>query len=332
MTRNDVVQAILADRPRQPGTQGEGRAPANIALCKYWGKRDAELNLPRTDSLSLSLGDLGTHTRVRPAGKHDRILLDDHEVAAEQPFAQRIIAFLDLVRPPGMAFEVATRNTVPTAAGVASSASGFAALVKALNALFDWHLTTREKSILARLGSGSACRSLTHGFVHWTAGTRADGMDSFGRPLDCRWPGLQLGLVPVDTAPKAVSSRTAMQRTVETSLLYGNWPQRVEQDLQSLLEAVAATDLERLGQTAEANAMAMHATMLDSRPPVVYWQPGTLQAIHQVRNLRADGIPVYCTIDAGPNVKLIFHADATEHVAAAFPGVTCVAAGETTAH
>ena len=174
-----VVRRILAGRGFQAKGAANVYAPANIALVKYWGKRDEALNLPVTGSLSISLGPLGSHVELaQGAGAADAVWLNGSPLSADSSFARRASAFLDLFRPaPDFAFALKARNTVPTAAGFASSASGFAALAKAADALFGWGLAPRELSILARLGSGSAARSLEAGFVEWHAGTAADGME-----------------------------------------------------------------------------------------------------------------------------------------------------------
>lgn len=155
-------------------------APANIALCKYWGKRDTTLNLPLTSSLSISLGKKGATCTVQLSDQlQDICILNGKTLAVDSKFSTRITQFLDLFRPcEKMFFHVNSQMNIPLAAGLASSACGFASLVLALNDFFGWKLSQQELSILARLGSGSACRSLVQGFVEWQAGLRADGMDS----------------------------------------------------------------------------------------------------------------------------------------------------------
>ena len=162
ISARQVVQRILAGRGFQVQGTAAVYAPANIALVKYWGKRDEALNLPVTGSLSISLGPLGSHVELAPGrGAADAVWLNGQLLAADSSFAKRARAFFDLFRPaPDFVFELKARNTVPTAAGFASSASGFAALAKAADALFGWGLAPKELSILARLGSGSAARSL----------------------------------------------------------------------------------------------------------------------------------------------------------------------------
>ncbi len=324
--RRAAVRAVLTGRPLTP-TRGEAvaYAPANIALCKYWGKRDAALHLPMNGSVSLSLGPHGTVTRVRPAAC-DRIVLNGERLSPGRDEARRLTEYLDLFRSPAApGFEVQTKNTIPTAAGLASSASGFAALAIALDALFGWNLDLRAISILARLGSGSAARSVSDGFVEWRRGRRADGSDSFARRWPEAWPELRIGLRVLHREPKPVGSREGMRRTVETSPLYAAWPALARRDLAALRAAVRDRDFDALGRTAEANAMAMHATMLAARPAVRYWRPQTLAELDRVSALRAEGVAVFATMDAGPNVKLLFLADAEPVVRRTFPEVVTVA-------
>ncbi|MDZ4199441.1 MAG: diphosphomevalonate decarboxylase, partial [Kiritimatiellia bacterium] len=214
-TPHAVVRRILKGRGGSPAGRAEGRAPVNIALVKYWGKRDERLNLPVTSSLSVSLAGLETRTEISAGAGPDTMELDGRLLEADHPALRRVSTFLELFRPdPGIGFRLCSRNSVPTAAGLASSASGFAALVRALDGLFGWSLPARELSILARLGSGSACRSLFPGFVQWQAGQAADGMDSYAEPLSERWPELRIGLWVIESGPKPVSSREAMRHTV----------------------------------------------------------------------------------------------------------------------
>jgi diphosphomevalonate decarboxylase len=323
-----TIATLLRERRRNaPRRHATAYAPANVALVKYWGKRDESLNLPRTASLSVSLGALGTHTGVRPIdGPADRITLNDAPVAPESSFARRIVAFLDLLRPAdGPRLEVKTRNTVPTAAGLASSASGFAALVMALDRLYDWQLPPPSLSVLARLGSGSACRSVYPGFVLWRAGEQADGLDSVAEPLDVTWPDLRVGVITVSTADKGLGSRPAMRRTVETSPLYAAWPGIVDRDLAEIQTALGTRDFTHLGVVAERNALAMHATMLGAWPPILFWQAGTVEALQRLWRLRDDGLAVYATLDAGPNIKVLHQAADQPALAAAFPGIQVIA-------
>ncbi len=324
MTKAEVVATIVPHLDAAPGASGEAFAPANVALIKYWGKRDDLLNLPVTDSLSVSLGRLGTTTRVTTADVDD-FTLNDRHMPADDPFSLRLTSFLDHFRPAQVGFRVTTTNTVPTAAGFASSASAFAALVKALDNLYGWQLEKRQLSILARLGSGSACRSVYDGFVHWHAGTSTDGSDSYAQQLDTTWPGLRIGVIAISKEQKSIGSRPAMRATRKESILYRSWPDKVRQDLSSLKTALATFDLPMLGQVAESNALSMHATMLGAWPPILYWQPATVATLQRIWRLRSEGLQIYATMDAGPNIKLLFDAQQTDIVSGHFPEMTVVA-------
>jgi diphosphomevalonate decarboxylase len=306
-SKQEIVNAILASRSAISSAPACRFAPVNIALCKYWGKRDAELNLPNTSSLSVTLAPLGTTTTISFVDRSDAVRLNGRELHLNEPFCRKLVAFLDLFRTKGApCYLVETENNIPTAAGLASSASGFAALVKALDSLHGWNLSTIELSILARLGSGSACRSIDEGFVEWQAGNRPDGMDSHAIPLPERWPDLRLGVLTLSTREKAISSRQAMSVTAATSILYESWPKQVDRDLTLLKRAIAEKNFDLFGETAERNALAMHATMLSSWPPVFYWLSQTVETAQNIWKLRQEGLPLFFTMDAGPNIKLLF--------------------------
>ena len=308
-----------------PAAHASAYAPSNIALSKYWGKREVNFNLPVTGSVSISLAEHGTKTglSVVDARQHD-ITLNGEEVDASQSFAIKLSQWLDRVLPNNLKLRVDTYNTVPTAAGLASSASGFAALTLATNSLMGWQLPEHKLSALARLGSGSASRSLWHGFVKWQAGEQPNGSDSVAFLLKHQWPQLRVGLLTVSSQTKAVSSREGMARTIATSVLYKQWPQQANSDLTVIETAIEAGDFETMAGTAENNAMSMHATMAAAWPPLVYWQPDSLTQMHKVWQLREQGLPLYLTMDAGPNLKLLFEAKHQSDVEVAFPEVQVI--------
>lgn len=322
MTRQKFVDNLLKRAKGKPGTRGEAFAPANIALCKYWGKRDTELNLPVNSSFSISLGKLGTRTIIKFAKSADRIFLNGKP--APKAFAVRLSAYLDLFRAEGQFFEVRTKNNIPTAAGLASSASGFAALVKALDQLMGWGFNPRELSMLARLGSGSASRSLYDGFAVWHAGQRPDGMDSYAELIDAPWDSLRIGILEVSKVRKKVGSTEGMNRTRETSELYEAWPKQAACDYDELRTAVAAQDFPMFGKTAENNALAMHATMMAAWPPLCYWKPQSVSLMQKVWAAREQGMELYFTMDAGPNLKLLFLKENQAAVKKLFPKVQIV--------
>jgi diphosphomevalonate decarboxylase len=326
VTKADIVTRYLPAH-LAPLEHADAFAPSNIALCKYWGKRQNELNLPVNSSLSISLAHLGSHTVIRPSESgEDKVILNAKVLALDTPFASKVISFVNLFRrEQNLPMIIDTRNNIPTAAGLASSASGFAALTLALNQYFQLQLPDNVLSAFARMGSGSASRSIFTGFVEWQMGLHEDGMDSHAFPLDVVWPDFRVGLVKVSTSPKAVDSRSGMKRTVETASLYQSWPAQAAQDLEKLHQALAQGDFTLLGATAEHNAMSMHATMIASWPPLLYWQPDSVAAMQKVWALREAGIEVYFTMDAGPNLKLLFQAKDQALLDAEFAGLEVVA-------
>ncbi|MBX3161819.1 MAG: diphosphomevalonate decarboxylase [Deltaproteobacteria bacterium] len=313
------------------------RACANIALVKYWGKRDAALNLPAAGSLSLTLAALATETTVAfdPALSDDTVELDGAPARRED--VARVTRFLDLVRSQAgvhVRARVVTRNEFPTASGLASSASGFAALAIAATRAAGLHLAPRDLSILARRGSGSAARSIFGGFVRMHAGgTSAEAFaEPVASPLAER-VRMVIAIVGGGT-PKLHGSRDAMEHTAKTSPLYRGWLDQVPRDLAAVEAALAAGDLDALGPIVEANALAMHASAIAARPPVLYWRPATLAVLAVVRGLRECGIAAWPTIDAGPHVKVLTTAEDAPTIAMQLrnlDGVTAVtisAAGE----
>lgn len=293
-------------------------AHPNIALCKYWGKRDAALNLPSTPSLSLTVAPFRTRTSVTWGADEDRVVFNGTPNAG--PEARKIFATLDRLtggapRPPCV---VETENDFPTAAGLASSASGFAALVVAANAASGLDLPASTLAVLARRGSGSATRSLQGGWVEWAMGDAADGSDSHGvqvAPAE-HWDVAML-VVLVRSGPKEIGSTEGMNHTMRTSPYYPAWVSQAPADVEEARAAVLGRDLERLGRVTERSALRMHASMFAADPAVVYWKPETLLALDVVRGARKAGIGGWATMDAGPNVKVLCASDDAAGLAAA---------------
>ena len=321
----DVVKKYLPDSLVSK-SEAIAFAPSNIALCKYWGKREAQLNLPVNSSLSISLGHLGSHTSIRLSGTDkDVVLLNNKIQPLESSFSRKVLDFVSLFRrDQHIPLIIDTRNNIPTAAGLASSASGFAALMLALNDFFNLKLENSVMSAFARMGSGSASRSIFKGFVRWDMGQQADGMDSFATELETQWTDLCVGLIKVSSGQKPVDSRTGMNRTIETSKLYASWPAQADSDIIRLEKAITDKEFNDLGQCAEKNAMSMHATMMSAWPPLVYWLPESLAVMHKVWQLREAGVEVYFTMDAGPNLKLLFEKKTTKVLQAEFADMEVV--------
>ncbi|MAV25966.1 MAG: diphosphomevalonate decarboxylase [Gammaproteobacteria bacterium] len=281
---------------------------ANVALVKYWGKADEEANLPATGSLSISLAALTTTTLITRAkpGLRDQISLNGE---SSGPGVDRISSFLDRGRQiyPFMGpVKVESTNDFPTGAGLASSASGFAALAIGSNALFDMGLDGSDVSRLARLGSGSAARSVFGGFV----AIELEG-DGAAKPIEVdpnKWP-LTVFIAVTDSAEKSVGSTDAMRRTADSSPFYQSWVDRHPADMAEALRSIEASDFDGLANVSVRSCLNMHATIMGSSPPIFYWNPGTLVVVQTVERWREEGRRVFYTIDAGPQVKVVCHRD-----------------------
>ena len=300
-------------------------ANTNIALIKYWGKADESLMIPTTSSLSLTLDETWTTTTVSfDGGNGDADAVRINGSAPGGTALARVTRFLDLVRERSGVTQrasVTSTSTVPLAAGLASSAAGFAALAAAASRAAGMDLDGRALSRLARRGSGSAARSVFGGLVLWNAGE--DDATSYAEPIEepagDTESGLDLAMVVVvlSDGRKTISSTRAMKQTMTASPLYPAWVEASREDLRAALEAVRSGDLARLGEVAEANALGMHASMMAARPAIMYWLPRTIEVLHTVRAMRQDGLPAWATIDAGPNVKVLTRGGSAERVAAA---------------
>lgn len=308
----------------KPGAAAAEAHP-NIALIKYWGNRDPELRIPSNGSLSITLDGLQTVTRVRfdPDLNTDHVQIDGR-TATPQARA-RVSTFLDQVRAAsgiGHAADVASANNFPAGAGIASSASAFAALALAATTAAGLDLPQTELSRLARRGSGSACRSIFGGFVEWTPGT--SDADSFASPVapPSHW-GLADLVAVVSETEKSVGSSEGHRLAASSPLQ----PSRVEDTPRRLLEckqAILRRDFAQLALIVEQDSHLMHAVMQTSSPPLLYWTPASVEVMHAVRRWRQDGLGVCYTLDAGANVHclaLVEAADEVENRLRALPGV-----------
>lgn len=301
------------------------RAHANIALAKYWGKADAVENLPAVPSLSLTLAALSTRTRIEldPALPADVLELDGANVTGRP--LERVVALLDRVRPEGAPrARVSSSNDFPTAAGLASSASGFAALAVAANSAYGAGLSVQALSALARRSSASAARSLFGGFVALPAGA-----SSAERVLDGADFPVNMLIAVTRSGPKEVDSTAGMKHTLATSPYYPAWVAHAPTLYAEVRRAVLQRDLELLGAAAEQSALMMHASMFAARPALVYFTAATLAAIETVRALRKRGTLAFYTMDAGPHVKVLTapaDAPVVERALAETPGVRSVLA------
>ncbi len=295
-------------------------ARANIALAKYWGKSDVALNLPAVPSISLTLEPMRTETTVTfDAGlKDDEVFLNGKQ--AEGKARTRAIKVLDQVRgiaKLGHKARVDSSNNFPTASGLASSASGFAALVAATWGAAGLERDNAVWSAMARQASASAARSIYGGFVELPRGIPGDaklGAKQIAPPD--HWD-VRIVVAVANEGAKDVGSTEGMTLSEQTSPYYKAWVDCSDALTAEVRAGILSKDLTKVGEAMEQSTLAMHACMMASRPGLIYLQPATLSALSTVRRLRKEGVEVYATMDAGPHVKALCHSRDAERVAAA---------------
>lgn len=300
-------------------------AHPNIAFIKYWGNRDPELRLPANGSLSMNLAGLMTRTRVYfdPGLSQDEVWLNGQPI--EGGARERVVQFLNIVRAWAgvrLAARVESENNFPAGAGLASSAAAFAALALASTAALGLRLDETALSRLARRGSGSAARSVPGGFVEWQPGRGDADSYAFSIAPPEHWPLVDCVAV-IETAHKAVGSSEG-HRLAATSPLQSVRVVDTPRRLRLARQAILRRDFEALAEVAEQDSMMMHAVMMTSRPPLIYWQGTSVDLMRAVTAWRREGIAAFYTLDAGPNVHVICLPQDAEVVKArlkTFPGV-----------
>ena len=291
-------------------------ACSNIAFIKYWGNRDQSLRLPLNDSLSMNLDALVAHTTVEfdDALDKDQVSINDAEISEASRL--RIVQQLDRVRRHAQitsCARVASRLNFPLGTGLASSAAGFAALTLAATHAAGLELPEQELSVLARQGSGSACRSIPGGFVEWIASmSSATSAARSIAPADY-WDLRDIVVVVTDQ-PKKVGSSEGHQAATSSPFM-GERLSRLPARFHRAKRAILSRDLKALGPDLEAEAVELHTIAMTSRPPVYYWTGEMVRVVEAARSWRAQGLQVYFTLDAGPNVHLICEGKDAETVA-----------------
>lgn len=287
-------------------------APSNIAFIKYWGARNLERAIPTNPSISMTLRECYSHSTVEhlEADGDDEIRWrgDGGELVQAPPaFAKRVRAHLRTLRQEtgcGGHFRVATENSFPSAAGIASSASGFAALTLAVLGAVGYKASLEKRSNLARKsGSGSASRSVLGGYVEWPRGQDEDDCYAFQIADAAQWD-LRDVVALVETGPKKVSSLEGHERA-RTSPYFQTRLEELPGRLSLVREAIWERDFEKLTTVVEAEAIDLHCVAMTSVPPIFYWQAGTLEVLAAVRRMRADGLAACATMDAGANVHVL---------------------------
>lgn len=294
-------------------------APSNIAFIKYWGRKDEDLKLPTNGSISMNLSNLTTTTSVEfdNSFTEDQVIINSKRVQGDA--LKKIIAHVDRIRKQAECTDkvsIISENNFPQSTGLSSSASGFAALTLAATEALNLHLSQRELSILSRLGSGSACRSIPDGFVEWLDGDTSD--TSYGVSLfdETYWDIVDVVCI-VSTDVKDVPT-TKGQVLAHTSPFFPLRLGHMNERIRKIKEALQEKDFRSFGEIVESEALEMHAVMITSHPALLYWHPHTLYLMQRVQKLRQEGLPVYFTINTGHNIHLITQKPYLEEVKKAF--------------
>lgn len=275
------------------------KAHANIAIIKYWGKKNEELKIPWNSSISFTLDAFFTTTSFQPYDKDTFILNGEIQDEIE---TRKVFEVVNIFRKDNAGILIKSNNSMPTAAGLSSSSSGLAALVICANSYFKTGYSDSELSRIARLGSGSACRSLYGPFAIWKSSD--NDKDAIAYPVQCELD-LSMAIVVLSDKKKTILSRNGMKNCVETSSLFPTWVKQANKDAEEMLLHIKNKNFSKMGELMERNTLLMHETTKYANPPFTYLKPETFECITFVKKIRANGIPAYFTMDAGPNVKIL---------------------------
>jgi len=287
-------------------------AHPNFALIKYWGKSNVKTNIPAMNSLAITLNTMASETRVSFPNDLERdtwILNGLEQISLGQ--IQSPCSYLKRISSIDRHFLIESKNNFPTAAGLASSASGIASLVIALDNALETKLSRQQMVEVAMLGSGSAARSLFSGFVYLEVVEKQPKCTTI---LEAEaWP-LNVIVCVTSSNKKTISSRRGMEISRTTSPIYSDWVNHHQEDIELAIRAINAKDFHQLGKITEQNCLKMHNVMKTSKPPIDYWNSATYTCVETVKDMQEKGIPVFFTIDAGPQVKVICEPDVSKEV------------------
>jgi len=289
-------------------------APSNIAFIKYWGKKDEVLRLPENGSISMNLSGLQTITTVEfsPEYKNDSIEINSTQEISE---GNRVVTHLNRVRTLARISEfakVVSKNNFPIGTGLSSSASGFAALTVAAASAAGLHLNEKELSILARQGSGSACRSIPNGFVEWLDGDTSES--SYAHSISAAEHWDLVDVIAVVSEKRKDVPTSEGQKLIGTSPFFSIRKTHIQEKIDKIKKLLAKKNFPEFGELIEAEALELHAIMITSNPSLIYWTPGTLLIMKLIKTWRKEGIPVYFTINTGQDIHLICQKDSMDKV------------------
>jgi len=306
---------------------------ANIAIVKYWGKKDAEKMIPATSSISLTLNDMFTETEMEFIKDEDIKIAVEKEMKngnckdkfwgmtdlfylngelQDSVHTEKISKVVDLFRENrNQKVKISTTNNMPTAAGLSSSSSGLSAIIKACNKIFEKNYTQSELAQISKFGSGSSSRSFFGPIAAWDKDT--------GEICEVKTDlKLAMLVLVLNKNKKKISSRNGMELCAKTSTYFDEWVKQSEIDFINMKKYLAENDFEKVGTLTEENALRMHKTTETANPPFSYFNEKTYEAIDFVKNLRNNGEKCYFTMDAGPNVKVLCLEEDLEKLAGIF--------------
>lgn len=323
-------------------------AHPNIALIKYWGKRDELLKLPTVPSLSLTIDNLYTQATIEFSKEldEDNYVMNGKVVTGGKQL-ERISQHLKLIREVAngscdkgiiarvigkdnkkcskdiakLRAKVVIENNFPDA--LSNSSSNFTALTIAACKALDMRINNKEISMIARQGSGTACRSMFGGIVEWTKGSKKDGSDSFASQIhdNKHWPELRAIMLILDPKEKKVKGSQGMKISKETSPFYEQWTKESEKDIKDIKAAIKQKDFSRFGKIMESNCLRMHSIMISSSPSLIYLKPETLVMVEKIKSLRENNLECYFTIDAGANIMLLCQEKDVEKIIESLDGM-----------
>ena len=280
-------------------------APSNIAFIKYWGKKDEKLKLPLNGSISVNLSGLSTITTTEFSKKYekDEVIINGKQ---KKIMSEKVIKYLDLIRNKAkikIKAKVVSQNNFPTASGLASSASGFAALSLSATKAAGLDLSEKELTIIARQGSGSACRSIPDGWVEWIEGDSNKNSYAYSIFPENHW-NISIISAIINYGEKKVKSTEGMRLVLENPFLKLRL-KRIKQKIEKLKKYIELKKFTAFGELIEKEALELHAMILTSSSPIIYWEPMTIKLMKLIQQWRKEGLECYFTIDAGPHLKII---------------------------
>ncbi|NIO44715.1 MAG: diphosphomevalonate decarboxylase [Candidatus Aenigmarchaeota archaeon] len=288
--------------------KGTAIATPNIALIKYWGKRNEKLILPTGNNISFTLDEqLATKSTVEFSEKYkqDELWINGKNYSNPEQMkkSKPQLDFIREIAGINTKAKVVAESLVPVAGGLAGSASGLCAQALAAAKALNLRVSKKQLSIICRIGSGSACRSVYGGFVEWEKGESPDGSDSHAIQIadENHWPEFRCIIAIVEKKEKKVKSRAGMKKTVETSVLY---PKRIEYlplAANIVRNAILKKDLPTLLEATMRDSNNMHSVMLDTWPPIIYLNDVSKQVINSIHDFNSEGIKAGYSFDAGPN-------------------------------